>query len=108
MGQTLKQAILILMLAGGLTLGDEARADTFRCPNGEFVAKGDQIGEVAVRCDKPTTTARRDEPQETVRGKVEYIPVEEWTYNMGPSDFIYTLTFRNGKLAEIRSGGRGN
>jgi Protein of unknown function (DUF2845) len=104
----MRQATLILMLAGGLTIGADAWADNFRCPNGEFVTTGDQLGEVAVRCDKPTTTTRREEPQETFRGKVEYIPVEEWTYNMGPSDFIYTLIFRNGKLAEIRSGGRGN
>jgi hypothetical protein len=96
------------MLAGGLTSGTAASADTFRCPSGEFVAKGDLIGEVAVRCDKPTVTTQRDVPQATVGGKVQYIAVEEWTYNMGPRDFIYTLIFRNGVLAEIRSGGRGN
>lgn len=104
----MNRATLILMLAGGLTFGTEASADTFRCPNGEFVAKGDVIGEVAVKCDKPTTTSRREEPQETAQGKVQYIVVEEWTYNLGPSDFIYTLVFRNGVLAEIRSGARGN
>lgn len=96
--------VLISLLTGTATTW----ADTFRCPNGDLVATGDLIGEVAVKCDKPTMISRREEPKETVKGKVQYVAVEEWTYNKGPNDFIYTMLFRNGVLAEIISGGYGN
>jgi hypothetical protein len=96
-------AVFSLLLVSSISF-----ADTFRCPNGDLVATGDQIGEIAVKCDKPTLITQRDEPQKTEKGKVQYIKVEEWTYNKGPNDFIYTLLFRNGVLAEISSGGYGN
>lgn len=90
-----------------LILATTVWADTFRCPNGDLVATGDQIGEVAIKCDRPTMINRREEPGETFKGRIQYSTVEEWVYNKGPNDFIYTLVFRNGLLAEIRSGGYG-
>jgi len=103
----MKLLTLILTITCTLTFVPGGWAETFRCPNGDLVATGDQIGEVAIKCDKPTLVARREEPSETFKGKVQYITVEEWTYNKGPNDFIYTLVFRNGLLAEVRSGGYG-
>ena len=37
----------------------------------------------------------------------EYIPVQEWTYNFGPTRFIYYLRFENGRLTRITSGDYG-
>lgn len=34
----------------------------------------------------------------------EYITIEEWEYNFGPTSFMYYLRFENGKLARITSG----
>ena len=34
----------------------------------------------------------------------EYIKIEEWEYNFGPSRFVYYLRFENGKLERISSG----
>ena len=104
----MKISTAIVAAAGVLSIGTGVWADTFRCPNGDLVATGDRIGEVAIKCDRPNLVTRREEPGETIRGKVLYVTVEEWTYNKGPYDFIYTLVFRNGLLAEIRSGGYGN
>jgi hypothetical protein len=33
--------------------------------------------------------------------------IEEWTYNLGPTQFLRTLVFENGDLVEMRIGDRG-
>ena len=33
--------------------------------------------------------------------------IEVWTYNLGPTQFVRYLTFRNGALIDIRTGGYG-
>ena len=35
------------------------------------------------------------------------VKIEEWTYNFGPERFIRTLTFENGELVDIETGGYG-
>ena len=37
----------------------------------------------------------------------EIKPMEKWTYNFGPEDFVYNFIFRNGQLEEIEQIGRG-
>ncbi len=36
-----------------------------------------------------------------------FVTIEEWTYNLGPNRFLRILTFRNGVLANIKTGGYG-
>jgi hypothetical protein len=84
-------------------------ADNFRCPNGNIVSTGDSIAIVAIKCDPPFYTTKRQEPvQATVDGRhgsrIVYIEVEEWVYNQG-STLLHTLFFRNGILTEVRTGG---
>jgi hypothetical protein len=47
-----------------------------------------------------------------LRRVVDHLPVavpkSVWTYNFGPSRLIYRLTFREGKLAHIETGGYGH
>lgn len=33
--------------------------------------------------------------------------IDEWTYNLGPDQFLRILTFENGKLVDVRTGDRG-
>lgn len=90
----------------------QAFADNFRCPNGSIVSTGDSISTVAVKCDPPAGTFRREEPVEAVVGgmtgravtRIVYIEVQEWTYTEG-STLLHTLIFRNGILSEVRTGG---
>lgn len=90
----------------------QASADNFRCPNGNIVSTGDSISTVATKCDPPAGTFKRVEPMEIEVGrgdgrsgtKIIYIEVQEWTYNQG-STLLHTLIFRNGTLAEVRTGG---
>jgi len=79
-------------------------ADNFRCPNGSIVSSGDSISEVMVKCDPPTNKIKRTDSDETVRGRIRYIEVEEWTYNEGPNTLVHYLTFRNGVLIEVTTG----
>ena len=96
---------LISLLAALLVfIASQASADNFRCPNGSIVTSGDSISEVLVKCDPPTNKFKLTDSEETIKGRVRYIEVEEWTYNEGPNTLVHYLTFRNGRLTEIKSG----
>lgn len=82
----------------------QAGADIFRCPNGNLVSTGDSISEVVVKCDPPTNRVKRTEGDETARGRIRYVEVEEWTYNQGPHTLVHYLIFRDGVLTQVRTG----
>lgn len=79
----------------------------FRCPNGSVISAGDRISVVAVKCDSPSFVNHRTESEETSRGRIEYIDVQEWTYNQGQNKMLTTLIFRDGVLHRIETGGYG-
>lgn len=96
---------LFLIMATFLVISAQAAfADNFRCPNGSIVSSGDSISDVMVKCDPPTNKIKRTDSNETGRGRVRYIEVEEWTYNEGPHTLVHYLTFSNGVLTEIKTG----
>ena len=87
-----------------------------RCGN-NLVDVGDPKIEVLRKCGKPDIIDRWDE-EEVIAGSAAdqigegrrtrvFANVEQWTYNFGPTRFLYILTFRNGKLAEIKTGDHG-
>lgn len=82
------------------------QADIFRCPNGALVSTGDSIAVVAIKCDPPSYKTSRVEG-EVVRRTALPVSVEEWTYNEGSNRLIHILTFRNGVLTQVQSGGYG-
>lgn len=84
-----------------------ALADTFRCPNGALVSTGDSISVVAMKCDPPSYKTSRMESGAGHRGATILSSVEEWTYNEGPHRLIHILTFRNGILTQVQTGGYG-
>ncbi|HXE98212.1 MAG TPA: DUF2845 domain-containing protein [Dongiaceae bacterium] len=101
--------ILVVVI---LFSAERSFADNFRCPNGNIVSTGDSISTVAAKCDPPAGTFKREEPvvidlgrtEGRMGSKVIYIEVQEWIYNQG-STLLHTLIFRNGVLAEVRTGG---
>jgi hypothetical protein len=95
---------LFIVAAALVFCAPEAFADNFRCPNGSIASSGDSISEVMVKCDPPTNKIKRTDSDETDRGRVRYIEVEEWTYNEGPNTLVHYLTFRNGVLTEVKTG----
>ncbi|OGW34255.1 MAG: hypothetical protein A2010_00030 [Nitrospirae bacterium GWD2_57_9] len=73
--------------------------------------RGSTRAEVSAQCGDPSWKEERQE--ETVSTadpdakKRVLVTIEEWTYNLGPNRFIRIFEFRNGKLADIRTGGYG-
>lgn len=100
-----------------------ARADDgFRCGNGRLVSVGDGMKQVRDRCGDPdyvtTRTERRAIKHRYTRrvGNVEEsiveeqeveVPLDEWTYDLGPSAFIRYVTFENGRVIGITTGDYG-
>ncbi len=83
-----------------------AHADSFSCEGG-IVSTDDRSTDVLAKCGPPDF---RDSHQEEVvqrfgdtKQKV-YINVEEWTYNLGPNQFMRIVVLKNGRIAEIRTG----
>ena len=63
----------------------------------DFVSVGAGQFDVKQKCGEPTTI----EPGSD-------IGTEQWIYNFGPNEFVYYLTFQNGFLVQIETGGYGN
>lgn len=88
----------------------------FRCGSG-LVSSGDTKTSVMVTCGKPTSKEtscanRRASTTTDKNGKIKKTKkcdkkVEMWHYNCGDNDFIYALTFENGKLTSETTEGRG-
>jgi hypothetical protein len=84
-----------------------AQADIYRCPNGALVSTGDSIAVVAIKCDPPSYKTSRVEGELANKRTAVPVSVEEWTYNEGSNRLIHILTFRNGVLTQVQSGGYG-
>jgi hypothetical protein len=67
-----------------------------------LVEVDDLMGDLALKCGKPTFSDRRIEKRDG-----EHITVEEWTYNFGPYHFTPTFRFENGRLVSILIGDYG-
>ena len=100
-----------------------ARADDgFRCGSGRLVSVGDGMKQVRDRCGEPDYVTTRTE-RRTVKyrysrrvGNVEEsvveerevdVPLDEWTYDLGPSAFIRYVTFESGRVIGIATGDYG-
>jgi len=82
-------------------------------PRGAFCADavfsvGDTKFEVLMSCGEPAYRSAREEelttPLDSLRRRRVILRIEEWVYNFGPLRFTRILTFRSGRLAEVRTG----
>jgi len=88
----------------------------FRCGNG-LVTEGDSKSQVLATCGNPTSKEKSCENSQqytttTKYGKIKKVKkcgqkMETWFYNCGDNDFIYKLTFDDGKITNITAEGRG-
>ena len=93
-----------------------AESFAFRCGSG-LVSTGDSKARVLVICGQPTSKATSCVNSQvltttTKKGKIKKTKkcgskADVWHYNCGNDDFIYVLTFENGKLANETTDGRG-
>jgi hypothetical protein len=72
------------------------------------LSTGDTKADVLTKCGEPFYRTSHDEelrvPLDDTRSREITVTVEEWTYNFGPQRFMRIITFRNGKVSDIRTG----
>jgi hypothetical protein len=104
--------LILLMLFWNAHSSNSALAGTydesFRCGT-DVIMLGDSNYRVLAKCGPPgvkeavgTNYMYGGQPPAG-----EFRDMENWTYNRGPTDFVYTLKFQGGSLIEIFRGGRG-
>jgi hypothetical protein len=113
-----KLAVLVFVLLWFAP--ESARADDgFRCPSGRLVSVGDGMKQVRDRCGEPDYVTSRSERrtikhrytrrvgafEESIVEEQEIeVPLDEWTYDLGPNAFVRYVTFENGRVIGIRTG----
>jgi hypothetical protein len=106
-----------------LLLGAPVRADDgFRCTTGRLASVGDRLVEVRQRCGEPDFADRRMEQRrqrfkvrkwmgdhwaEVSDERIVDVIIEEWTYDLGPQQFVRYLTFEDGRLTNVNTGDYG-
>jgi hypothetical protein len=108
--------VAALTLAALALLSGPAVADSFRCGS-KLMTDGDSTAKVEALCGPPESIERREILQRPVRwfrGRPYYlsydfipIPVEFWTYNLGPNKLMRRLRFEDGLLVDVETLGHG-
>jgi hypothetical protein len=101
--------LLVLVLFG--QAAPARAASSWHCGS-RLVGEGQSIADVYDLCGEPTVrTAMTEFVTVRVTSRVAVtraVPVEQWTYNLGPTQFVRYLTFRAGTLVEIEEGAYGD
>ncbi len=107
-----RKSAATLALAAALLWSGGAAADSFRCGT-RLVTDGDSTDKVEALCGVPTSIQRSEVMQRPIRwyrGRPYYtsyepvpIPVEYWTYNLGPSKLMRRLKFEDGLLVDVET-----
>ena len=107
---TLENSIITDIGTGGYGHAATGRADRSGCGD-RIVSLGESQGVVYLKCGEPAWKATRDEDlierisDERVRKST--VTIDEWTYNFGPDRLVRILTFTNGTITDVRTGGYG-
>ena len=75
------------------------------------ISVGDTKPDILNKCGEPFYKSSHQEEQkerfDDSGSRNVIVTVEEWTYNFGPQRFMRVITFRNGTVVDIRTGGYG-
>jgi hypothetical protein len=112
-----------LSLLVSLAMPTATRADDgFRCASGRLVDVGDGMAEVADRCGEPDAAVHRTEirrirhritrrvgdlEESFIEEQEVEVPIDEWTYDLGPRSFTRTVIFENARVRDVATGGYG-
>jgi hypothetical protein len=99
--------VVILLFFLSLTV-DATYADSMKCGT-RLVSPGDSKVKVLLRCGDPFF--REIVGERTIRSRYlgvfsrsQTVLIEKWTYNLGSTRFLRTLTFEGDKLVNIEKG----
>lgn len=85
-------------------------AESLDCIGG-IVSVGDSRVDLVMKCGEPDWKDSHDEViserLDSVTKRKLIVAVDVWTYNYGPSQLIRIVTMKNGRIAEIQTGGYG-
>ena len=103
-----RRFVILFLLCLGLVATDSAYA--FRCGGG-LISTGDSKLILLKKCGEPSWVDRWaertvDQPDTDFEHSITRIN-ERWIYNLGPTQFIRIITLRDGRVANIETGGRG-
>jgi hypothetical protein len=111
-------SLVLLPLLAALA-GPALADDGFRCRTGRLVSVGDRMSDVRNRCGEPDAMVERIERRKVKHrftrriGNVEEsvteeeeieIPINEWTYDLGPGAFIRYVIFESGAVVNVATG----
>lgn len=95
----------ILLVLHLPVIADALQTGTMRCRDG-IVSIHDTMAEVMKKCGSPAFQDRREETNAYGLRHNRYyetVTIDTWTYNFGSYEFMYEITFRNGRVAKIDS-----
>ena len=99
----------------GIRTGQYGRTKSSDAPGSacgdRVISVGDTKPDILNKCGEPFyKTSHQEEQKESfddAGSRKVVVTVEEWTYNFGPQRFMRVITFRNGTVVDIRTGGYG-
>ena len=107
--KAIRVALAVLLLAAAAS-----PAHAFRCGS-RIISRGDHADKILRYCGEPvavhTWLKQRSYVTEsgvTLRGALEEVVVEEWTYNLGPRQLMQVVRLENGYVEEIKALGYGH
>jgi len=108
----MKKSTAIVTMAIVALWAPGAGADSFRCGT-RLVSDGDSTDKVEALCGPPSSIQHHEilrRPVYWVRGRPYYssyepvpVPVEYWTYNLGPHKLMRRLKFEDGLLVDVET-----
>jgi hypothetical protein len=118
----MRTSLVLAFALLGMLSGPAGADEGFRCKSGRLVSVGDAMKDVRDRCGDPdeafTRTEKRKIKHKYTRriGNVEEsvveeqeveVPLDEWTYDLGPRSFTRYVTFENGRVIQVATGDYG-
>ena len=104
---------LHVAIAALLLSAAAAPAHAFRCGT-RIITRGDHADKILHFCGEPASVQTRYKQRSYVtehgfvlRGALEEVIVEEWTYNLGPHQLMRVVLLENGYVEEIKHLGYG-
>lgn len=107
--------VMSLAMAASAGYGSALEAvDSMRCGS-KLVLTGDSKVDILSKCGEPalrekitrSTSVKKSKSKRGSNVEEHSREDDQWTYNFGPQDFLYTLTFEGSELKSIGRGGRG-
>jgi Protein of unknown function (DUF2845) len=112
MRRTLSLALTLALAAG--PVGAASATEAMRCGT-RIITRGDPADKMLHFCGEPAAVSTRYAQRPVLTnyghvylpGFVEDVLVEDWTYNLGPHQFMRLVRIENGIVADIKQLGYG-